>query len=217
MPLLTAPQQDHEHCPCSHVLQTLHLQPVQPARREQGSPSCELTCAGARVQVKSWRDLEEEEKKEGETETSAWMKHHTQACCNCGAHVQRSDGCNHMQCTVCSQHFCYICGRDWCAPSFARAAPSNRNSNLQQRGQCWRDCDTHAWELSAHACTVQGDAWAADRRLLRVHARPRERRRAAALAAAGRGEHGGVDAAFGVEVLLHAAGRIHAPLLRADG
>lgn len=31
-------------------------------------------------------------------------------CGSCGSMVERLDGCNHMQCSVCSHHFCYRCG-----------------------------------------------------------------------------------------------------------
>merc|ERR1711966_55589 len=31
-------------------------------------------------------------------------------CGNCGSMVERLEGCNHMQCLVCSHHFCYRCG-----------------------------------------------------------------------------------------------------------
>lgn len=31
-------------------------------------------------------------------------------CGNCGAMVERLEGCNHVQCTSCGHHFCYRCG-----------------------------------------------------------------------------------------------------------
>jgi hypothetical protein len=31
----------------------------------------------------------------------------------CGAHIQRVQGCSHMQCPVCSTHFCWPCKVMW--------------------------------------------------------------------------------------------------------
>ncbi|KIY46940.1 hypothetical protein FISHEDRAFT_46252 [Fistulina hepatica ATCC 64428] len=31
------------------------------------------------------------------------------SCPNCGVDIQKSDGCNHMACTVCRTHICWVC------------------------------------------------------------------------------------------------------------
>jgi hypothetical protein len=38
-----------------------------------------------------------------------WTKFHTRKCPECSTPIQRSGGCKHMRCAVCSSHFCWIC------------------------------------------------------------------------------------------------------------
>jgi len=45
-------------------------------------------------------------------ETNKWLSKNSKTC-SCGAIIQRSGGCNHMICSVCGRHFCYMCGQDW--------------------------------------------------------------------------------------------------------
>eukprot|EP00435_Cladocopium_sp_Y103_P020007 s3396_g4.t2 len=45
-------------------------------------------------------------------ETNKWLAKNSKTC-TCGAIIQRSGGCNHMICSVCGRHFCYMCGQDW--------------------------------------------------------------------------------------------------------
>ncbi|KAL9622059.1 MAG: hypothetical protein Q9160_003558 [Pyrenula sp. 1 TL-2023] len=40
-------------------------------------------------------------------------KERWQKCNGCGNMVEKSDGCEHMICHLCSYEFCYICGREW--------------------------------------------------------------------------------------------------------
>jgi hypothetical protein len=87
------------HCKCGHAFcwhcgETAH----EPALCEQ---------------VKQWKKLLTEEHRQEDHESEVWVSAHTQPCPNCSAKVQRSGGCNHMVCSVCGQHFCYVCGRDW--------------------------------------------------------------------------------------------------------
>ncbi|CAO1636917.1 unnamed protein product [Parajaminaea phylloscopi] len=39
-----------------------------------------------------------------------WLKERTQACPHCSSPVEKSMGCNHMTCSHCASHFCYLCG-----------------------------------------------------------------------------------------------------------
>lgn len=66
--------------------------------------------------------------------SEALIKQTTMPCLRCGAHIHRTDGCNHMTCSICKHEFCYVCGRDWGAPprcqsfmcrSRKRAAPAD--------------------------------------------------------------------------------------------
>jgi ariadne-1 len=38
-----------------------------------------------------------------------WIKKNTKPCPTCGAPIEKNDGCNHMQCSQCDHHFCWIC------------------------------------------------------------------------------------------------------------
>ncbi|CAG8494145.1 20498_t:CDS:2 [Cetraspora pellucida] len=50
-----------------------------------------------------------------ELETSKWVKSNTQPCPQCETPIEKSMGCNHMLCTRCETHFCYLCG-NWIDP-----------------------------------------------------------------------------------------------------
>ena len=41
------------------------------------------------------------------------VQSNTQQCPSCHTAVQRNGGCNHMRCSVCNEHFCYVCGGRW--------------------------------------------------------------------------------------------------------
>jgi E3 ubiquitin-protein ligase RNF14 len=47
---------------------------------------------------------------EMERATEKWLKENSVACIGCATIIQKVDGCNHMVCTVCKTHFCYLCG-----------------------------------------------------------------------------------------------------------
>jgi len=44
------------------------------------------------------------------------LKKDSQSCPKCKVRINRSQGCNHMQCTTCGTHFCYRCGA-WMNPA----------------------------------------------------------------------------------------------------
>ena len=37
-----------------------------------------------------------------------WMTSHTKPCPGCGSRIQRISGCNHMICSQCHMHFCWV-------------------------------------------------------------------------------------------------------------
>ena len=46
----------------------------------------------------------------GAAEFERWKRDHTKACPSCGVAIEKSMGCNHMTCSKCKGHFCWICG-----------------------------------------------------------------------------------------------------------
>ncbi|CAD5224848.1 unnamed protein product [Bursaphelenchus xylophilus] len=48
-----------------------------------------------------------------DSETANYISAHTKDCPNCHACIEKNGGCNHMQCTKCKHHFCWMCFRDW--------------------------------------------------------------------------------------------------------
>lgn len=39
-----------------------------------------------------------------------WRSENAQACPSCNIFVEKSQGCNHMICSICQTHFCFLCG-----------------------------------------------------------------------------------------------------------
>ncbi|KAL3114236.1 hypothetical protein niasHT_014080 [Heterodera trifolii] len=58
--------------------------------------------------VRKWRV-----KCEDDSETANYISAHTKDCPNCHSCIEKNGGCNHMQCSKCKHHFCWMCFRDW--------------------------------------------------------------------------------------------------------
>jgi E3 ubiquitin-protein ligase RNF14 len=63
-----------------------------------------------RCEPKSLEELTAEEKA-----SSEYIAQNTTPCASCSCPVQKSYGCNHMQCSQCQTHFCYLCSA-WLDP-----------------------------------------------------------------------------------------------------
>jgi len=55
-----------------------------------------------------------------------WLKSNAQLCPQCETAIEKSMGCNHMTCTRCKTHFCYLCG-NW----IDRNNPYGHYNNVQ--------------------------------------------------------------------------------------
>lgn len=44
-----------------------------------------------------------------ETRAKLWTRLHTKNCPECSTPIQRTGGCKHMRCAVCSKNFCWVC------------------------------------------------------------------------------------------------------------
>jgi ariadne-1 len=54
-------------------------------------------------------------KNSSESENLIWIIANTKMCPNskCGRPIEKSTGCNHMTCKVCSHEFCWLCMGKW--------------------------------------------------------------------------------------------------------
>ncbi|KHN94132.1 RING finger protein [Metarhizium album ARSEF 1941] len=82
-------------------------------------------------------ELAEEEKASLE-----YLQLHTSPCPTCNAHAQKTHGCNHMICSRCDTHFCYLCSA-WLDP-----ANPYKHFNTQSDGKV-TSCYMRLWELEA--------------------------------------------------------------------
>jgi E3 ubiquitin-protein ligase RNF14 len=80
-------------------------------------------------------ELSEEEKASLE-----YINLHTSPCPTCNAPAQKTHGCNHMICSRCNTHFCYLCSA-WLDPS-----NPYRHYNAQGGGKV-TSCYMRLWEL----------------------------------------------------------------------
>ena len=58
--------------------------------------------------VKSWKSYLGQNKA-----SSTWISQNSKPCPNCHVNISKNGGCNHMRCSQCSFHFCWLCMRDW--------------------------------------------------------------------------------------------------------
>merc|ERR1712151_913454 len=64
-------------------------------------------------QLRLWKDSLEGFKEQMGQASEQWVAKNAQRCPGCQAGIERLGGCNHMVCSACGKHFCYICGSDW--------------------------------------------------------------------------------------------------------
>ncbi|TWU78358.1 translation termination inhibitor protein itt1 [Metarhizium rileyi] len=102
---------------CSRCLQTWHGEFVR--------------CAPKRNK----EELTEEEKA-----SLKYLELHTSPCPTCSAPAQKTHGCNHMICSRCDTHFCYLCSA-WLDP-----ANPYKHYNTQPDGKV-TSCYMRLWEL----------------------------------------------------------------------
>ncbi|KAK5993278.1 E3 ubiquitin-protein ligase itt1-like protein [Cladobotryum mycophilum] len=69
-----------------------------------------------------------------------YLKLHTSPCPTCNAPAQKTHGCNHMICSRCDTHFCYLCSA-WLDP-----ANPYQHYNQQPNGKV-TSCYMRLWEL----------------------------------------------------------------------
>ncbi|KAF5125988.1 E3 ubiquitin-protein ligase itt1 [Metarhizium anisopliae] len=102
-------------------------------------------------------ELTEEEKASLE-----YLQLHTSPCPTCNAPAQKTHGCNHMICSRCDTHFCYLCSA-WLDP-----ANPYKHYNTQPDGKV-TSCYMRLWELEAGDGGDVGLGYIGGRELGRVH------------------------------------------------
>ncbi|OAA66104.1 RING finger protein [Cordyceps fumosorosea ARSEF 2679] len=102
---------------CSRCLQSWHGEFVR--------------CTGK----KTTQELTEEEQA-----SIAYLELHTSPCPTCSAPAQKTHGCNHMACSRCDTHFCYLCSA-WLDPT-----NPYKHYNMQPNGKV-TSCYMRLWEL----------------------------------------------------------------------
>ena len=53
------------------------------------------------------------------SQSESWVTKNTKACPGCRAPIQKNGGCNHVTCTRCQGHFCWV----WSFPNFSSPSP----------------------------------------------------------------------------------------------
>ncbi|PHH59563.1 hypothetical protein CDD81_2870 [Ophiocordyceps australis] len=116
---------------------------------------CLQTWHGKFVRCVSKRD--KSELSEEEKASLDYLKLHTSPCPTCDAPAQKTHGCNHMICSRCETHFCYLC--------CAWLDPSNpyRHYNTQTDGST-TSCYMRLWELEGGDGDDVGQAFAGRQR-----------------------------------------------------
>ncbi|OQN95458.1 hypothetical protein B0A48_18414 [Cryoendolithus antarcticus] len=105
------------------------------------NPKCGM--AFCKVCYKSWHGPIERCHPRNPDELSAedkasyeYIMAHTSPCPYCRSPVQKTMGCNHMQCYQCTTHFCYLCG-SWL----------DKDSPYQHFNKVGSECYNRLWEL----------------------------------------------------------------------
>jgi len=73
----------------------------------EGSSHLGLTCG----EYKKVRKEIDSGRMDDEYKSLQWMNRNTEPCPKCNFLISKNGGCNHMSCTKCSHHFCWICKR----------------------------------------------------------------------------------------------------------
>ncbi|KAJ9524533.1 hypothetical protein QJQ45_024111, partial [Haematococcus lacustris] len=64
-------------------------------------------------QVRTWRALVAVDSQAGELDTRRFLDMQTRSCPKCKMPILKDGGCNHMVCTQCRHHWCWVCGGPW--------------------------------------------------------------------------------------------------------
>lgn len=109
---------------------------------------------------------------------------HTSPCPKCEARTQKTDACNHMRCTQCSTHFCYLCSQ-WLEPQNPHKHFNTPGTECYQRLWVLEGGDNG--DLQANFGGARGAEMAA-RQIVTAETQEEERRRVEEMAEIAGGE-----------------------------
>lgn len=58
--------------------------------------------------MKDWNEMLRQAKKMAASQSESWLTQNTKPCTGCGAPIQKNGGCNHITCSRCRGHFCWV-------------------------------------------------------------------------------------------------------------
>ena len=68
--------------------------------------------------------------------TSNWLALNTKECPRCETPIEKNGGCNHMTCSKCNWHWCWVCFREWgdhrCEETKESREVSERRAELER-------------------------------------------------------------------------------------
>ncbi|CAP37079.2 Protein CBG19920 [Caenorhabditis briggsae] len=88
------------HCFCEHCWKSHVESSVRCGADYHAPTSCDT--------IRQWMT-----KCADDSETANYISAHTKDCPQCHSCIEKAGGCNHIQCTRCRHHFCWMCFGDW--------------------------------------------------------------------------------------------------------
>ena len=94
------------------------------------------------AQLNAWR-----EKCQNDSETANWIVANTKKCPKCNTNIEKNQGCNHMNCKLCTYQFCWICLGLWSEHNnnynCNRYDPKNKSPELTAAEQAKTELDRY--------------------------------------------------------------------------
>ncbi|KAK9832549.1 hypothetical protein WJX81_008317 [Elliptochloris bilobata] len=84
--------------------------------------------------AREWEGVLRVARAQAASRDESWLSRHTKACPGCGSRIQKNGGCNHMVCSLCRRHFCWVCGGDWSEHNSATGGYYRCNRYVLQAG-----------------------------------------------------------------------------------
>uniref|UniRef100_A0A7S3PJG6 RBR-type E3 ubiquitin transferase n=1 Tax=Aplanochytrium stocchinoi TaxID=215587 RepID=A0A7S3PJG6_9STRA len=90
------------------------------------------------------------EKCNNESETANWIIANTKTCPKCSIRIEKNQGCNHMICRVCKEHFCWVCMGPWSEHGTSTGGFYNCNKFTQSNNNTSDEAEKAKQELDRY-------------------------------------------------------------------